>query len=337
MFPGMLKVSAKAVTLLLMLLLVTPSGLHLQAQSGFWHKADSLLTKLRTNNADTLYLTRPQQHWTLKLMGGMSNNSSYFSGRDQENPLHDTYWSGSPRKTITLSANYRGLGLSVAVNPAKIGQGFKALRLNVVTYSNRYGFDILYEHEGHLREKHHPILNSQDGTVSGGMTQKILTMFGYYVLNAKKFSYPAAFTQTWIQRKSAGSVILGANFQKINSSFDELTREDLSMRSFDVRTLSVGAGYGYNLVYKSWLIHASGIPTLTLWNEKVAHNLRGNEVMQTYFPEFVLKGTLAVVNNYDRYFWGMNLMWIYSFNRMTERSHFWNGRWKARVLFGVRF
>lgn len=333
-----LRKNRRIIIMMLLLIFLGGSVSHLQAQSRFWHKADSLLTLLRTNKADTMYLARPKTHWTLKMMGGVSNSSSYFSGRDHEDPLHGTYWSGSPRKVISLSANYRGLGLSVAVNPARLGSGLKALRFNVVTYSNKYGIDILYEHEGHLGGRRHFHMGFKEEAEWAGMNRKILTVSGYYVLSPKRFSYPAAFTQTWIQKKSAGSVLLGADLQVTNSNFDESTKVDFGMRSFDVRTISAGVGYGYNLVpQKRWLIHGSILPSLTIYSEKVVHHQTSNKVMDTYFPEFVLRSTLAVVNNYDRFFWGMNLMWVYSFNRLTEDTHFWDGRWRARALIGMRF
>lgn len=42
---------------------------------------------------------------------------------------------------------------------------------------------------------------------------QVLNLTGYYTFNHRRFSYPAAFTQSYIQRRSAGSWLAGISYQ----------------------------------------------------------------------------------------------------------------------------
>ena len=48
------------------------------------------------------------------------------------------------RGTFSVAAAYRGLGLSLSVNPAKLAGKNKDYEFNLNSYSNRYGFDVVY-------------------------------------------------------------------------------------------------------------------------------------------------------------------------------------------------
>ena len=47
------------------------------------------------------------------------------------------------------------------------------------------------------------------GTNFGGLTSTIKGFNLYYIFNHRRFSYPAAFSQSTIQRRSAGSPFVG--------------------------------------------------------------------------------------------------------------------------------
>ena len=40
----------------------------------------------------------------------------------------------------------------------------------------------------------------------------MLTLNAYYAFNGRRFSYPAVFSQSWMQKRSCGSLMLGASF-----------------------------------------------------------------------------------------------------------------------------
>ncbi len=100
------------------------------------------------------------------------------------------------------------------------------------------------------------------------------TMFidGYYLFNGKHFSYAAAYDQSVIQRRSAGSFIVGAMW--IYSSIDYSKPRNAmviqcmnNIGCIQSHEGSIGAGYAYNWVpANNLLISVLAIPMVSLFN-----------------------------------------------------------------------
>ena len=84
----------------------------------------------------------------------------------------------------------------------------------------------------------------------------------------RHFSYPAAYNQSTVQRKSCGSVMLGLGFSKQHISFDyhklpsvligeegdEKIVEELKFSSINYNYYYASVGYAYNWVFaRNWL------------------------------------------------------------------------------------
>ena len=72
--------------------------------------------------------------------------------------------------------------------------------------------------------------NEEKSMESGDVAMKMLNVVGYYIFNHRRFSYSAAFTQSYIQRRSAGSWLAGFSYQ--GGSIE--TTEDLKERAPNV-------------------------------------------------------------------------------------------------------
>ena len=94
----------------------------------------------------------------------------------------------------------------------------------------------------------------------------------YYVFNGRRYSQAAAYNQSVIQRRSAGSFLAGATWYQ--SSFDN---SDLANRllllycnnekRIKIHQANIGFGYGYNLVpLRGLVINAMVMPTLSVYN-----------------------------------------------------------------------
>lgn len=103
---------------------------------------------------------------------------------------------------------------------------------------------------------------------------RVRTLFldGYYLLNGKHFSYAAAYDNSLIQRRSAGSVIVGGMYCHSRSDYSDDSNWELTWIMKGVGKVkftqaSLGAGYAYNLVPgRGWLISLMAMPMLTLYN-----------------------------------------------------------------------
>lgn len=72
----------------------------------------------------------------------------------------------------------------------------------------------------------------------GRLTLKVVNLAGYYTFNHRRFSFPAAFTQSYIQHRSADSWLAGISYQggSINTS-NSLKANNFSSRYFASATL----------------------------------------------------------------------------------------------------
>ena len=103
---------------------------------------------------------------------------------------------------------------------------------------------------------------------------KVRTLFldGYYMLNGKHFSYAAAYDNSLIQRRSAGSIVVGGMYCHSRADYSTDSNWLLTFLMDGVGKLkftqgSIGAGYAYNWVpARGWLVSAVAIPMLTFYN-----------------------------------------------------------------------
>ena len=103
----------------------------------------------------------------------------------------------------------------------------------------------------------------------GMLKVKTLNLNAFYVFNSHRFSYPAAFSQSYIQRLSAGSFLLAASGMGQHATLDWDQEMKLKMTN-----IGLGAGYGYNYVPgQGWLLHISGLPTFIVYSNTSKDNL----------------------------------------------------------------
>ena len=105
---------------------------------------------------------------------------------------------------------------------------------------------------------------------------------GYYVFNGRRYSQAAAYNQSVIQRRSAGSFLLGATWYQ--SSFDY---SDMSNAVFmiighgiyraKVHQGNIGVGYGYNWVpLRGLVVNVMAMPTFCVYNRVKAYKYETN-------------------------------------------------------------
>ena len=102
----------------------------------------------------------------------------------------------------------------------------------------------------------------------------------YCIFNHKKFSYPAAYNQSTIQRKSAGTLLFGFRYDHQKLEFDytklppTLTQqtplfEQLKIANRTYSNYSISAGYAYNWAFaRNCLLAGSFTPTIGLSLER---------------------------------------------------------------------
>lgn len=105
---------------------------------------------------------------------------------------------------------------------------------------------------------------------------------GVYILNHRRFSYAAAFDQSLIQRRSAGSPIAGLRLFHSDYNYAHDCNADLILNMNDIGRInswqvSVGGGYAYNWVpVKNLLVSVMGMPILTCYNHIKTYSYDSN-------------------------------------------------------------
>ena len=327
------------VVLILLFAMVSDSAAQKLTQRQRRERMDSVLAaRYYKIPYDTNYVVRPQGRLTLKVRMNQTGNSIHAKGT--VNGLYSkAELSTSHKTTFSLAAVYRGIGVGFAVNPAKWKGIYKDYEFNLNYYSNRLSLDLSYQRseslagdiKGDRGEQH---LLDED------LKMKVLNMVGYYAFNHRRFSFPAAFTQSYIQRRSAGSWLAGISYQGGSIETTDKLKER-NPNAPDVRIylghIGIGGGYGYNWVLgNKWLLHFSMLPTFVVFNR---NNMTVNGVRKKAKHmrfNMIFNERVAVVRNLSpRYFIGATLVMnnsIFDDDVVVVNQN----KWRARAFFGMR-
>lgn len=183
--------------------------------------------------------------------------------------------------SVGFWVGYRGTGFSFAKSLTKNAGRY----YSVTSAGANYGFNF------RLRR-----FNTQDAKFNStdfenGQTTQYDTAFsmpspvwirsvyinGYYVFNGRHYSQAAAYTQSVIQRRSAGSFLLGATWYQSSFDYSDI-RNFLFMivghgiYRAKVHQANLGLGYGYNWVpMRNLTVNVMAMPTVSLYNRVKAY------------------------------------------------------------------
>lgn len=302
-----------------------------------FHRGDSVLaSKYEAVNYDTLYITRPRDRWTIRFQGS-AGGSILRTTSNPDGLRHDTRLSTDYQATAAAGFTYRGIGFSLSVNPAKLVGRNKDNEIDVNSYSNRYGFDLIWlsskTWHGHTRSE-----GVKTHIDRGTASQHALNFNGYYAFNYRRFSMPAAFSQTYLQRRSAGSLLLGVSAvgMKNKSIGDEATGgQPATVRLW---LAGLGIGYGYNIVLGTrWLIHLSEIPTISVYTHGSIRTPDEKLTMHYHMPSAILTGRGALVYAWKNKFIGGTIVATYSVAGDKTQLQVRRNKFMTRAFFGFRF
>jgi len=303
------------------------------AQS-FFQRLDSLLTaNYRKVNYDTAYITRPQTKWTFMARLNMSGTTIGFEDIENNKRIKSEMVANS-KATISLGFSYLGISLSAAINPARLIGKYRDFELNLNCYRRNFGFDFIYQDAKNFTGWYDREGMARIDLPDGMLKVKTLNLNVYYAFNHRRFSYPAAFSQSYIQRRSAGSFLLAASGMGQRAVFDLEENQELRFKMFNI---GIGAGYGYNFVPgQGWLLHISALPTAIVYCS--SSMTFGDDRMNLHyrFPDFIVIGRGAVVRQWSNFYLGLSA--VLNFTSVSDRDDFTlqNTKWHARTFFGLR-
>ena len=294
---------------------------------------DSALTSRynRNKGINTAYIMRPQTKWTV--VGRVNVSGAKIEAEGIENGQHfKSEMKADYKSTLSVAVSYLGISLSASLNPAKLMGKYRDYELNFNSYGKRFGFDIIYQDAKNFTGWHDHDGMERIELPDGLLSVKTLNLNAFYVFNSRRFSYPAAFSQSYIQRRSAGSFLLAASGQGQHASLD--WEQEMQLK---VTNIGIGAGYGYNYVPRQgWLFHISALPTFIVYS-KTSMTFGDNRVpLHYHFPEAIITGRGAAVYQWRNKFAGLSMVFNFTNIGDEESLAVHNIKWRARTFFGIR-
>ena len=226
-------------------------------------------------------------------------------------------------------------------------------------YSSQIGVDLFYRRTGSdykLRNAHlgdDVNASSLNGQPFDGLKAGITGFNVYYIFNHGRFSYPAAFSQSTIQKISCGSWLAGIGYTRHSLDFDHNSLQTLideKMGSQTVRLdsgfmfnevryydVSLSGGYAYNWVFaKNWLLGSS--LQLALGYKRSYGKMADNVQNGFSFKNFNLDGIgrFALVYNNMKWYAGASAI-FHTYNYRNARFRTTNTFGSLNVYVGVNF
>ena len=273
---------------------------------------------------DTLYISPNRYNYAL--MATHFSNFEYYSVTSEFPQPQKLSFSRNPHNKIGLYFGWRWifLGWSVDIDDIyrKTNRKNKGTEFDLSLYSSKLGVDIFYRRTGN-NYKIHKIRGFYDEIPSdysedfSGLKVDIKGLNLYYIFNNRKFSYPAAFSQSTNQRRNAGTFIAGFSISKHNLDFDyqqlpayiqERMNPGMKVNKIKYTNANISFGYAYNWVFAhNCLACLSLTPAIAYKASDVdAETQEGKAWYSKFNLDFLLRA--GVVYNNGKYFVGTSFV-----------------------------
>lgn len=316
----------------------------------------------RFNEIDTTYIEPQRYNFTVMLQ-----NTNTYEHYRLSSSSHQSI-SLAPPASIKIGP-YVGwrwifLGYTLDVRHFDLFSSSKSQKqeYDLSLYSSMIGVDFYYRKTGSDFKIRHLYLGENintdvlRGVDFGGLSSSIRGVNVYYIFNHRHFSYPAAFSQSTVQRRSAGSPLIGFGYtsHKLSVSWDKLNtlihdhlqynnpaaRLDSVMMFEQVKykDISISGGYAYNWVFKKdWLLAAS--LSLALAYKTSSGDLKSKHSIGNFdFKNVNIDGIgrFGLVYNNSKWYAGMSAI-LHAYNYRKENFSTNNFFGSVNIYAGLNF
>lgn len=285
------------------------------------------------NETDTTYIQPNKYNWAVMLQN--TNAFESYTIKDTRASQSITF---SPKPGIKIGPylGWRWLFFGYTFDVNSLGKGRKSTKteFELSLYSSMLMCDLIYRRTGDdfkLRRLSGFDQNVEqlEGEHFNGVRSYTAGINAYYIFNHKRFSYPAAYAQSTVQKKSCGTWKAGFSFDlhELNFDYKELPNipisNDLKFKQTKYWNLSFSAGYGYNWVFKKNCLFNISLTPAIGYTHNYGHttlNAAAEANEELLFKHFNRNnfhinctGRMGVVWNNTKYFAGMSLI-VHTFN-----------------------
>jgi len=311
-------------------------------------KAENLGHNLLFRNHDSTYITSYAEDLTLKLLSITKINFFKITDKDNESSVR---FRPDRRVNLGLGIAYKWFALDLAFNfgigensdfknsQAFDFQGTIFSSKQFISGSLQYYYGYQYDAINGVPKEDIPENNTRDDIRTISTVLQYLFAYSY-----DKFSLKAPFIQNEIQRKSAGSWLIGARFQLYSVDADSSMVPASAQGYFDEKVhlinltgtnLTVNFGYMYTLVFmKQFYVTAGFIPGigLNLGDFKSDHKEPFSTQLTTGYSIMS-----SVGYNSPRWFAGLQLIADNYRYKIADGLRLNQGQGKIKLNVGYRF
>jgi hypothetical protein len=234
---------------------------------------------------DQRYISAPKLPWQViakwnvnqSALKMKTSGSVYDEETELSLPFTATpYLKTEPSQYVGFWVGYRGYGAGYSVNVA----GDKGSYLTFGALGGAYAVSVRihnFENDNPNFELTSSLIDEEDESwqkwkLESPIKVRSVIASAIYLFNGKHFSYAAAYDQSVIQKRSAGSFMVGASYYYGHINYADSTNAGLiylmqNAGRIKLWQASVGAGYAYNWVpFRGMLVSVMGMPMLTFVN-----------------------------------------------------------------------
>lgn len=320
---------------------------------------------------DSNYVEPIDYNYTAMLQA--TRNLEFYNFGDYENDYRLAF---AEKNNLRIGPyfGWRWIFLGYTFDVMNLRRKNRGINLDLSLYTSRLGFDLFYHRTGenfYFRkiEGFSQFAKSLEGEPCDDyITTQLIGLKIYYNFNSKRYANQAIYSQSKIQRRSAGSFQLGAsftlhdvrfNYQKLPSLLAEEAFDQQSFQSLErvkYNDYSVHLGYAYNWAFaRNWCLGMSFMPAISVtWTSTKTAMLQSqtqkdedNENSRFFtkiYDSFRRQAALGVdctarsgiIYNNGKWFTGLMAI-IHNFNYRRNDMRFSNTFGTANVFVGFYF
>lgn len=293
------------------------------------------------SRVDTNYIE--PQHYNFTVM--LQNTNTYEVYRLHNRRGQSVTFSPEPTYKIGPYVGWRWVFLGYTLDLTHTG-GQRKQDFSLSLYSSQLGIDLFFRKTGNdYRVKRINLGEDVDTSPMenlpfGGFKASIKGFNIYYITNHRKFSYPAAYSQSTVQRRSAGSPLFGVSYsshkidvdwqslialaqERLGSDAFSTVDQSLTRSQVNYKDISLSAGYAYNWVFARNFLFDVSLSLAAAYKHTKSEQDRGSFIFRDFdFKNFNLDGVgrFGLVWNNTRWYAGASAI-FHTYNYRQDLFH----------------
>lgn len=311
---------------------------------------------------DTLYIEPQHYNWAFMVQNTTTFEVFTMKGTDED--AQSLTFAPDPTFRLGGYFGWRWLFLGYTFDIGALTNGHRSqnTEIDLSVYSAKIGVDLFFRKTGNdFRIRNLGDLFCDDDPMPDDLSDQFSGLdietrgFNvYYIFNHRRFSYPAAFSQSTVQRRSCGSFKLGFSYSHHKVVLDQTAFDDRILERIDESMLfqrlryddyQINFGYSYNWVFsRNWLLCLSLSPGLA-YNVTSYNKLSPTEEenRSSNFLDFRLDklnvdltGRFGLVWNNTKYFAGCSFI-VHTFDYKSSAFKLSNSFGSLNFYVGFNF